>query len=497
MNKTSIIKTCLKFLPQSRCRLTLTFPFILLALLSAHAQTTLKERLEQHVYTLASDSLRGRQAGTVYARMAADYIVRQFEEIGIEPYFENSYLQTFRKGKFQNIVGIIRGYDADLKDEYIVVGAHYDHIGASGKTINNGADDNASGTAALIELGRELKRNQSSLKRSVMLIAFDAEESGLVGSSYFVFRSEAPIENIKLMIALDMIGWYKASGKLKYIGSGTIKDGDDLILNPQLVPSGLNVVAEKFETKYFAIGATDTQPFALKRIPTLWAFTGFKSPYHTPQDEAHLIDYDGMALITEHLTGLTETFSQDSDLEPSGKFAKSHVPRRRISYSFSANFGTSYFKNTEDENDSESANLSFGVGFTPQVNFGIFAIRPELHYDRIQIQQPDGKIATNRITVPVSLVLQTPEYMFFGGDVFFGGYYSYLLGGKQGVEKLDFENACNRTEAGLTFGFGWHLKPFTMGITGRTALTDFTKISNANKAPLRNRTFYFTMRYMF
>ena len=386
MNNNSTNKTGLKIFLQGMSGITLTFLFIFLPLLSANAQTTLKERLEQHVYTLASDSLRGRQAGTEYARKAADYIVKQFEEIEIEPYFENSYLQTFRKGKFQNIVGIIRGNDTVLKDEYIVVGAHYDHIGASGKTINNGADDNASGTAALIELGRALKRHQSNLKRSVMLIAFDAEESGLVGSSYFVFRSEAPIENIKLMIALDMIGWYKASGKVKYIGSGTIKNGDDLILNPQLVPSGLNVVAEKFETKYFAIGATDTQPFALKRIPTLWAFTGFKSPYHTPKDEAHLIDYDGMTLITEHLSNLTETVSQKTELEPSGKFAKSHKPRRRINYSLSANFGTSFYKNSEDK-DSVSANLSFGIGFTPQVNFGIFAIRPELYYDRLQIQQ--------------------------------------------------------------------------------------------------------------
>jgi len=497
MNKNSTNKTCLIIFPQGRFRITLTFLFIFLALLSANAQTTLKERLEQHVYTLASDSLRGRKAGTEYARKAADYIVKQFEEIGIEPYFENSYLQTFRKGKFQNIVGIFRGNDAVLKDEYIVVGAHYDHIGASGKVINNGADDNASGTAALIELGRELKRNQSNLKRSVMLIAFDAEESGLVGSSHFVFRSEAPVENIKLMISLDMIGWYKASGKVKYIGSGTIKDGNNLILNPQLIPSGLKVVAEKFETKYFLVGATDTQPFALKRIPTLWAFTGFKSPYHTPQDEAHLIDYDGMALITEHLTNLTETVSRDTALEPSGKFAKSHIPRRRINYSLTANFGSSYYKNAEDKNDSKSANISFGVGFTPQVNFGCFAIRPELHYDRIQIQQPDGKIATNRITVPLNLVLQTPEYMFFGGDIFFGGYYSYLLGGKQDGEKLNFENTFNRTEAGLTFGFGWHMKPFSIGITGRTALTDFTKIPNANNAHLRNRTLYTTMRYMF
>ena len=201
-------------------------------------------------------------------------------------------------------------------------------------------------------------------------------------------------------------------------------------------------------------------------------------------------------IANEHLTNLTETFSRDTALEPSGKFSKSHIPRRRINYSLSANFGSSYY-NTEDKNDSESANISFGVGFTPQVNFGCFAIRSELHYDRIQIQQPDGKIATNKITVPLSLVLQTPEYMFFGGDLFFGGYYSYHLGGKQDGEKLNFENTFNRTEAGLTFGFGWYMKPFSIGITGRTALTDFTKIPNANNVHLRNRTFYTTMRYMF
>ncbi len=130
--------------------------------LDTFAQTTLKERLEQHVYTLASDEMRGREPGTIYSRMASEYIINQWKEIGIEPFFDNSYIQPFKKDKYQNIVGIIHGNDPVLKNEYIVIGAHYDHLGAFLGLIFNGADDNASGTATVIELGRELKRIESN-----------------------------------------------------------------------------------------------------------------------------------------------------------------------------------------------------------------------------------------------------------------------------------------------------------------------------------------------
>ena len=170
--------------------------------LSVNAQSTLRERLKQHVFTLASDSLQGREAGTEFARMAADYVVAQFTEIGIELFFENSFLQQFGQNNaqnshsFQNVIGIIRGNDADLANEFIVVGAHYDHLCALNGNIYNDADDNASGVAMLIELARMLKEYQRKLKRSVILVAFDAEEIGLLGSTYFVNSSIVPLENI-------------------------------------------------------------------------------------------------------------------------------------------------------------------------------------------------------------------------------------------------------------------------------------------------------------
>jgi hypothetical protein len=445
--------------------------------------------------------LQGRQAGTEYARKAAEYIVKQWEEIGIEPYSDHSYFQPFsarlfrKKTDYQNIVGVIRGNDAVLKNEFILVGAHYDHIGFSSKQeIYNGADDNASGVAALTELGRELIKVQSNLKRSVILVAFDAEEAGLLGSTHYIYHSEASNDDIKLMLSLDMVGWYKG-GKIKYIGSGTIKGGSAMILNPQLVPSGLNVAAKKFETGIF--WATDTQPFAQKKIPTLWVNTGLKSPLHTPNDKAHLIDYDGMALITEHLKNVVESISRDTDYQPSGKISPKHKSRQqRITYGVLANFGSRELHYTT-KTHKDTSSFSFGAGFVSQVNFGYVAIRPELLYDRSSAKHHAGTLTTNNLTVPLSLVLQTPKNLFWGLDIFFGGYYSYCIGGKLGSEKIDFENTFNRSESGLTYGGSAYLMPFKIGFTGRTALTDFTKSTAADHATIRNRTMYCTLTYLF
>jgi Predicted aminopeptidases len=143
---------------------------------STFAQTQ-QERLTRHVYTLAGDSLRGRKAGSEDAAKAAAYIVKQFEEIGVQPYYEEGWYQPFeRNGKtYKNVVGVIPGNDPILKDEYIIIGAHYDHLGVMNDQIYNGADDNASGTATIIEMARILKSQQSDLKRSVIVAAFDAE----------------------------------------------------------------------------------------------------------------------------------------------------------------------------------------------------------------------------------------------------------------------------------------------------------------------------------
>jgi len=472
--------------------ITLAF-FVLIFVPDTFAQTTIKERLEKHVYTLASDEMRGRKPGTIYSRMAAEYIINQWQEIGIEPFFDNSYVQPFNNDKFQNLVGIIRGNDPILKNEYIIVGAHYDHVGTFLGIIHNGADDNASGTATVIELGRELKRVQSNLKRSVILVAFDAEEMGLVGSAHFITHWEEPLENIKLMIGVDMVGWYKRKGKVEYHGSGTIQNGKELILNPEIIPSGLNVAAINFET---LLSNTDTGSFALKRIPTFFAHTGMEPVYHTYRDDADLIDYDGMALITEHLAKLVEVISQDEGLEASGKFAQKHKPRQLIELGASVNFAYINHPWIGGRKDDDTG-YSLGVGFVPQINFGIFAIRPELAYEHFWILHPTGTISTNNITVPLSLVLQTLEMRFYGGDIFFGGYYSCCFYGEQGGKTMDFENIFNRNEFGLNFGFDIFLKPLKFGYTFRIPLTDFAQSTGVYNGNLRNRLLYMTLTYTF
>jgi hypothetical protein len=161
-------------------------------------------------------------------------------------------------------------------------------------------------------------------------------------------------------------------------------------------------------------------------------------------------------------------------------------------YGVSANLGHNYTTGVN-----EKTAFSFGTGVMSQINFGIFGIRPEVYYDHIQAHHPDGTIATNNITVPFSLVLQTPKQYFIEMDLFAGGYYSYRFDGKQGSHALDSENSFNRHEAGITFGWGYYIKPFRLGNTWRIALTDFNQFPNTSNAHLRNITTYVAITYTF
>ena len=466
----------------------------------AYSQATMEERLTQHVYTLAADSLMGRKAGSEHAKKAADYIVAQWEEIGITPLVGDSYFRPFRKShhKYQNLAGIIEGNDPLLKNEYIIVGAHYDHLGSkideNGDTvIYNGADDNASGVAAVIELGRRLKALQSALRRSVILIAFDAEEIGLFGSNDFSANPPVPVKDIKLMLSVDMVGWYKTSGYLKYEGYGTIKDGKRLLLDKLLIPDGLHVTTQDFEKSIFT--ATDTQGFANKGIPTLAVTTGLESPYHRPEDMAPLIDYEGMALITEHLTNVVLAVSQDDSFQASGRTASKHQKNKRFVFGISANIGSNYHYYTVGALDGKSA-PAYGIGLNGQLNIKYFAIRPEVHYDYLRAQHPGNVIVTHGVTVPLNLLFQTDPSSTGGMAFFAGPYYSYKFKGRQGNAQLDFENGFNREEIGLNIGFEVWLARIRAGFTHRYALTDFSRVKT-DDAHIRNRTSYFTLGFTF
>lgn len=292
------------------------------------ASQSREERLKNHLYYFASDSLQGRQAGTEYSAKAADYIISEFENIGVVPMFEQGWKVEFTNPaypdrKFADVVGMIQGNDPDLMHELIVIGAHFDHLGVrSDGEVFNGADDNASGASAIIEIARQLKENQASLKRTVVVAGFDAEEIGLFGSQALadVLRKMAPSFKVKLMISVDMVGWLEKGGALTLEGVATIKDGKQ-ILQRFAAGADLPINMKRFERSILT--ATDTEGFAQMYIPTLAVTTGLKSPYHKVGDDADLIDYKGLDKISGYLADVVSGVASDENFSGSGRWLQS------------------------------------------------------------------------------------------------------------------------------------------------------------------------------
>jgi len=210
-----------------------------------------------------------------------------------------------------NVVGILEGNDPDLKDEAVVIGAHYDHIGMGesgslaegrGREIHNGADDNASGTAGLLELARVSAGQRPSLKRSLVFAAFSAEEKGLLGSKHYVSEPAYPLENTVAMINMDMIGRLK-DGRLIVGGSGTSPSWKDML--PRLKPASLDL---KFQDDGY--GPSDHSSFYAKDIPVLFFFTGVHGDYHRPTDDTHKINLAGTSQVLELVLETAHAISQ-------------------------------------------------------------------------------------------------------------------------------------------------------------------------------------------
>ena len=215
-----------------------------------------------------------------------------------------------------NVIGIIPGNDLKLKEEYIVLGAHFDHLGlgeeGSGslmpgsKLIHNGADDNSSGTAALLELSSKLSKNKGLLKRSIILMGYNAEEEGLLGSKYFVNNPTVDLQSIVAMINMDMIG--RMSNNAVTVGGtgtanifeSTLKEiNKDHNLKLKMSPEGF--------------GPSDHASFYIKNIPVLFFFTGTHSDYHKPSDDWQRINIEGQKKITDFIYDLTLNLSRMSE----------------------------------------------------------------------------------------------------------------------------------------------------------------------------------------
>lgn len=262
---------------------------------------------------LASDALEGRFTGTPGNDSAAAYIARRFQYLRLSaPY--PGYFQTFvarpaasihtgdtAGRKTQNVVAILNGSDPAYRNKYIVVGAHFDHLGRgtrysmdpqAGDAIRNGADDNASGTAAVLQLARML--SISKPRHSVVFITFSGEEEGLLGSQYFVENSPVPVDSIVAMFNFDMVGRLK-DDKLFVYGSGTATEFPTLVdsANLKLIPA-LNI-----QGGGDGFGASDHSSFYAKNIPVLHFFTDSHADYHRATDDVEKINAAGEARVVD------------------------------------------------------------------------------------------------------------------------------------------------------------------------------------------------------
>lgn len=303
----------------------------LFALSSVFAQSTSvsEKKLRKHVTFLASDKLKGRGTGSPEERVAAEYIARQFRKIGLAPKGDGgTYFHKFGFKKSSDPHG---GVDPSAPQVYaqnvaayldngaeytIVIGAHYDHLGLGhdhnsldanpeGK-IHNGADDNASGTAGVIELARQLAKNGVKEQHNFLFLCFSGEELGLYGSKKYTEYPTIDLSKVSFMINMDMIGRLNEEKRIMVGGVGTAPDFVPMLKNLQ---TDLNIKLDSAGR-----GPSDHTSFYLKNIPVLFFFTGQHSDYHKPSDDVEKVNFAGEKQVLETVAQVIQTLDSKPKL---------------------------------------------------------------------------------------------------------------------------------------------------------------------------------------
>lgn len=290
--------------------------------------------VETHITFLASEELKGREAGTAEEAKAANYIADHFRDFGLEPagdertYFQEYTINTAvlnnphatdsdssgEKRLSKNVAAILRG--TGDSNEFIIIGAHYDHLGygefgslyrGEVERIHNGADDNASGTTGLLELAQYFSENRP--QTDILFLAFSGEEMGLLGSAHFANEPTVRLEDALAMINMDMIG-RMSEKKLLIFGNGTADKWEEINTTANTDSLDLDLVED-------GTGASDHTSFYYKNIPVLHYFTDTHSDYHRPSDDTEYINTEGEVLVLKHLVRVIEQLDvlNQSDLE--------------------------------------------------------------------------------------------------------------------------------------------------------------------------------------
>lgn len=307
--------------------------FVLFLTTLVACKTDLKEgfasvTIKEDVTFLADDKLEGRQTGSDGEKAAADYIAQRFEALGLKAKGTNGYFQAFSfkpktdphqevnytvKDGDSTITGTnVIGFLDNQASNTIIIGAHYDHLGygaegslyrGDAKEIHNGADDNASGIAVLLNLAGKLKTANKG--NNYLFMAFSGEEMGLLGSNYFTKNPTIDLDAANYMLNMDMVGRLKQDSTLAVYGVGTSP------ILKQVVKA--NNSKFKIIEKESGVGPSDHTSFYNSDIPVLHFFTGQHEDYHKPGDDTEKLNFEGMETISSYI------FDIISDLDNNGK----------------------------------------------------------------------------------------------------------------------------------------------------------------------------------
>ena len=268
---------------------------------AARASITSHE-LHSHVGVLADDTLEGREAGTRGGHAAARYLIKRLETAGLQPAGSSGdFVQRFH-GRSQNILAKIEGTDPQLQNEVVVLGAHYDHVGYGNSRnsygpwgfIHNGADDNASGVATLLEVIDALVHTGYQPRRTLLFAFWDGEEKGLLGSKHWVRNPTMPLDSVKLAINVDMVGRLR-DGQIQVLGTRSGKGLRQLMSTDRV--SGDTWIDFTWDFK----DNSDHWTFFDSQIPSLCIHTGVHDDYHRPSDDVEKINFEGMQEVTRYL----------------------------------------------------------------------------------------------------------------------------------------------------------------------------------------------------
>jgi hypothetical protein len=301
--------------------------------LIAAMESITADELHDHVDLLAADALEGRAAGSRGGQAAARYIETQLATLGLAPAGEGGrYTQPFY-GSHRNVIARLEGHDEAFKDEWIVICAHYDHVGyGTAQTsngpigyIHNGADDNASGVAVLLETIEAFWHLHQPPRRSILFAFWDGEEQGLLGSKYWMNHPTVPVSNVRLALNCDMVGRLR-NGRLELGGS---RSGFGLrqLLASRTLPTDLWIHYD-WELKE----NSDHWPFFQWNIPVVLLHTGLHDDYHRPSDDVERINREGMQDVAAYLFDLAYRAANADDLPRFRSAARSETPftqRRR------------------------------------------------------------------------------------------------------------------------------------------------------------------------